>query len=156
MFGRLFGEWRQGRPGQESVLTRFNPDVETDLKQVQRLMIKYIDGWAEYDDTWGDSRISGSGDMLRRHLSGFTSLKEVLLNHWGSGSHYSEPGHLVLEIENVRVQSPDLYWDDEDDDCNPPITIYVTVYRANDPKMLCLLSGPRILFLRRRSAVSRR
>jgi hypothetical protein len=56
-----------------------NPPVKADLESVQRVGIKYIEGWQEYDDTYGEFRKVG-GDGLRRQLAKFKSLREVLLS----------------------------------------------------------------------------
>ncbi|KUJ24527.1 uncharacterized protein LY89DRAFT_727551 [Mollisia scopiformis] len=82
-----FWEWDEYKSGGPGGLTNIihktlQPEVAADLKKVQRLAYRYLDGWAEYDDTHGEeTHMNGGGDELRKQLGRFESLKEVLLSH---------------------------------------------------------------------------
>ena len=85
------------------------PEVVADLEKVERLGMKYCDGWASYDDDSYSSHDEGQGAHLRRDLSKFKSLKEVLLSHNASdGGLAQEPGQTVLlDYEENRTPSPE-------------------------------------------------
>jgi hypothetical protein len=81
------------------------------LEKVERVGIKYIEGWVDYDyGRYGDQRHNeSSGDQLRRDLTKFKSLKEVLLSHNGAdGGLDQEPGQIeLLNYEENRTPSPE-------------------------------------------------
>lgn len=75
-----------------------HPKVKADLERVQRIGLKYEKGWNGYDG--GHSRTRGrlTIEQLRKDLSKFIGLKEVLLSHNSEdGGDYSEPGQTLLE-----------------------------------------------------------
>ncbi|TVY24017.1 hypothetical protein LHYA1_G007727 [Lachnellula hyalina] len=75
-----------------------HPKVKADLERVQRIGLKYEDGWNGYDG--GHSRTRGilTIEQLRKDLSRFIGLKEVFLSHNSEdGGDYSEPGQTMLE-----------------------------------------------------------
>jgi hypothetical protein len=59
--------------------TGFQPTSESRSGVCEWVGIKYIEGWQEYDDNYGEFR-KGGGDGLRRQLTKFKSLREVLLS----------------------------------------------------------------------------
>ena len=84
---------------------------------MERAGIKYWDIWAQYGDDSYTSRDGGRADQLRRDLSKFKSLKEVLLSHNASdGGLPLAPGQTVLlDHEENRTPSPEPR-DSEDED----------------------------------------
>ncbi|TVY92551.1 hypothetical protein LAWI1_G001821 [Lachnellula willkommii] len=95
-----------------------HPAVKADLKKVQRIGIKYLEGWQEYDDILGDFH-KGDGSRLRQQLRAFKSLKEVLLScdydgDGGSSLMFQPPGHIIVENWDVQLKPPN--YEDEDRD----------------------------------------
>ncbi|TVY44582.1 hypothetical protein LOCC1_G005252 [Lachnellula occidentalis] len=75
-----------------------HPKVKADLERVQHIGLNYRKGWSGYDG--GHSRTRGrlTIEQLRKDLSKFIDLKEVLLSHNPEdGGDYSEPGQTMLE-----------------------------------------------------------
>jgi hypothetical protein len=105
--------------------------VKADLDRVQRVGLKYHEGWINYYAEWmrGDKGFL----RMRKDLSKFKGLKEVLLSvNREDGEDYSEPGQTILKCRGEEIRSelfrlsggrpiwdpqydpPDLYYKDRE------------------------------------------
>lgn len=118
-------EWIQRAGDAHPFVTyTLNPAVKADLEKVQRIGIKYLEGWQEYDDTHGEFH-KGNGWSLRRQLRAFKSLKEVLLSYDfdgdGGSPFFQLPGQIIVDNWDVHLEPPNYEdWDEsEDEDLDP-------------------------------------
>jgi len=87
------------------------PCVTEDLEKVQRLGLKYSDGWTTYDDgegalgyyyqsILGVNDAERGGERLRRDVAKFKNVKELLLDNGINGideDDESTPGQVILD-----------------------------------------------------------
>jgi hypothetical protein len=102
---KTFWEWEKRSPDGTWTRHTLRPEILADLEKVERVGIKYICGWADYDHYGADIHNESNGDELRRDLAKFKSLKEVLLSHDAADGGFDlEPGRTeLLDYDENRI-----------------------------------------------------